>query len=129
MSLKSEHHRLRREPEQAATVHCSASPESCRSMNIVKARALALACRPLGNAAQSSPGGKDQSVRTSLTAPDFSSGVNIHSDPPTETPRPANTPPGHLRLRSREAVRSPLRKPRPILDERSRSGRLEADHK
>ena len=58
-------------------------------MNVVKARALALACRPVGNAAQSSPGGNDQSASTTLTAPDFSSGVNIHSDPPMERPRPA----------------------------------------
>ena len=60
-------------------------------MNVVKARALALACRPVGNAAQSSPGGNDQSASTTLTAPDFSSGVNIRSDPPMERPRPANT--------------------------------------
>src|SRR5580704_8548952 len=69
----------------------SASSESCRSMKPAKARALALACRPVGNTAQSSPGGNDQSASTTSTAPDFSSGVNIHSDPPTETPRPANT--------------------------------------
>src|SRR6266853_1529405 len=69
----------------------SASSESCRSMKPTKARALALACRPVGNTAQSSAGGNDQSASTTLTAPDFSSGVNIHSDPPTETPRQANT--------------------------------------
>jgi hypothetical protein len=59
-------------------------------MKLVKERALALACRPVGNTAQRSIGGNDQSSRTDLTAPDFSSGANIHSEA-TASPRPANT--------------------------------------
>src|SRR5207302_4073792 len=61
-------------------------------MKLVNARALALACRPAGKSAHRSIAGSDQSCSTEMTAPDFSSGVNNHSEPPIERPRPASTP-------------------------------------
>ena len=36
-------------------------------MKLAKARALALACRPVGKIAHASTGGNDQSARTALT--------------------------------------------------------------
>jgi hypothetical protein len=61
-------------------------------MKLVNARALALACRPAGKSAHRSIAGSDQSCSTEMTAPDVSSGVNNHSEPPIERPRPASTP-------------------------------------
>jgi Protein of unknown function, DUF417 len=62
---------------------------SASSMNVTKARAFALARRPVGNTAHSSIAGTVQSVNTALTAPLFNSG-NIHSDA-TTNPRPERT--------------------------------------
>src|SRR5215471_16207274 len=59
-------------------------------MKLAKARALALACRPVGKIAHKSTGGNNQSVSTAWTAPDFNSGANIHSDA-MATPRSAST--------------------------------------
>jgi len=61
-------------------------------MKLVKARALALTCRPAGKSAHRFKAGSDQSCSTEMTAADFSSGVNNHSEPPIERPRPASTP-------------------------------------
>src|ERR1700730_18262925 len=43
---------------------------------LAKARAFALACRPVGKTAHRSTVGSDQSSSTEMTAPDFSSGAN-----------------------------------------------------
>src|SRR5437868_2456500 len=61
------------------------------STKLAKARALALACRPVGNSAHRSTRGNTQSVSTIWTAPDFSSASNNHSEA-TAKPRPASTP-------------------------------------
>jgi hypothetical protein len=58
------------------------------STKLAKARALALACRPVGNTAHRSTGGNKQSASTASTAPDFSSGANCHSEVIAK-PRPA----------------------------------------
>src|SRR4051812_20096950 len=65
-AIHSTSHSAGSEGGLANILRYSTAFESCRSMNIVKARALALACRPVGNTAQSSPGGNDQSSSTIL---------------------------------------------------------------
>src|ERR1700746_212961 len=75
-------------------------------MKVVKARALALARRPAGKSDHRSIAGSDQSCSTEMTAPDFSSGANNHSEPPIERPRPASTP---SRTPSAALTRSPHR--------------------
>jgi K+-sensing histidine kinase KdpD len=67
-----------------------AACDSSASTKLAKARAFALACRPPGKTAHKSTSGRDQSSSTDVTAPDFSSGVNIHSEAMAK-PRPANT--------------------------------------
>src|SRR5580704_19778485 len=51
-----------------------------RSKKSTKARAFAVAARPLGNTAHKSTGGRLHSDSTVHTALERSSGVNIHSD-------------------------------------------------
>jgi hypothetical protein len=50
-----------------------------------------LVCRPVGNTARRSIVGSDQSPGMDLTAPDFNSGANIHSEA-TARPRLVNMP-------------------------------------
>ena len=69
----------------------SVSLERRCSMNLTKARAFAVACRPVGYIAHNSTFGNDQSLRTDMTEPDLSSGANIHSDA-IANPNPAITP-------------------------------------
>src|ERR1700751_4017561 len=59
-------------------------------MKLAKARALALACRPVGKIAHASTGGNDQFARTALTVLSLNSSANIHSDA-MAIPRPAST--------------------------------------
>src|SRR6266403_2267566 len=61
------------------------------STKLAKARAFALARRPVGKTAHRSTVGSDQSSSTDMTAPDFSSGANNHSEAIAK-PRPASTP-------------------------------------
>ena len=51
-----------------------------RSKKSTNALALAVAARPVGSTAHRSSGGRLHSERTARTAPDRSSGLNIHSD-------------------------------------------------
>jgi hypothetical protein len=51
-----------------------------RSKKSTKVRAFAVAARPVGNIAHKSSGGRVHSDNTARTAPERSSGVNIHSD-------------------------------------------------
>src|SRR5437588_226724 len=55
-------------------------PLNVRSKKSTNDRALAVAARPVGSTAHRSSAGRLHSVRTARTAPDRSSGLNIHSD-------------------------------------------------
>ena len=61
----------------------------CDCIKSANARALAHACRPAGNTAHKSTGGRGQSPSTDVTASDFSSGANSHSEA-TENPSSSN---------------------------------------
>src|SRR6266481_8267238 len=66
-----------------------------RSKKSTNARALAVAARPVGSTAHRSRAGRLHSDRTARTAPDRSSGLNIHSDAmvrPTSPSTAALTP-------------------------------------
>jgi len=53
---------------------------NARSKKATNARALAVAARPVGSTIHRSSGGRHHSYKTVWTAPDRSSGLNIHSD-------------------------------------------------
>src|ERR1700746_4033085 len=59
---------------------CTAYALNARSKKATNARALAVAARPVGSTVHRSSGGRLHSDRTARTAPDRSSGVNIHFD-------------------------------------------------
>src|SRR5207248_2446531 len=68
------------EAKNGAAIQSELTSRSSASTKAPKARAVALAIRPVGNTAQRSIIGKVHSASTLRTAPDASSGANIHSD-------------------------------------------------
>jgi hypothetical protein len=94
------HKRSKRHAQSRAAGRSPAQALKVRSKKFTNALVLAVAPRPEGNTAQRSSAWRSHSCNTARTAPDRSSGVNIHSDAMV-SPISASTELSHLPRRSR----------------------------